>query len=232
MTEARVSLDSELLRAFVTVADTNNVTKAADRLGRTQSAVSMQLKRLEEIVGEPLFSRGSRGVRLTRKGEDLLVNARRVMTALEETVASLKVAPLDGPVRIGIPEEYGKTIVARALRRFSVLHPKVKITVRFASSATQLAALEAGELDLAVIFDWREHAEGETLMSDPTVWADSTQLPRRDERPLPVAIYRVLGRPGPANFGQAMALSVVLMALTVGVVLVIGRLRPIGSAEF
>lgn len=185
-----MTLDSELLRAFVSVADTGNVTRAAGRLGRTQSAVSMQIKRLEQIVGEPLFARGSRGVQLTRKGEDLLPNARRVMLALEETVASLRVAQLDGPVRIGIPEEYGKAIVARALRRFSALHPKVEITVRFATSALQVAAIDAGELDLAVVFEWKDESDGETLMSDPTVWAESVQLPRHAERPLPIAIYR------------------------------------------
>ena len=108
-----MNLDSDLLRAFVAVTDTRNVTKAADRMGRTQSAVSMQIKKLEDLIGDALFQRGSRGVSLTRKGEDLIGNARRIVALLDETAAALRSAPLDGPVRIGVPEEYGMPVLSR-----------------------------------------------------------------------------------------------------------------------
>ncbi|MDQ6432663.1 LysR family transcriptional regulator [Mesorhizobium sp. LHD-90] len=188
-----MNLDSDLLRAFVAVAETGNVTKAADQMGRTQSAVSMQIRRLEDMVGDALFRRGSRGVWLTRKGEDLIGNARRIVALLDETAASLRTAPLDGPVRIGIPEEYGETVVARALGAFAKLHPRVEITVRFATSGAQVAALNAGELDLAVVFEWEDFCDGELLMVDPTVWVTSALHLRHEERPLPVAIYPHLG---------------------------------------
>ncbi|MEP9373008.1 LysR substrate-binding domain-containing protein [Mesorhizobium sp. KR1-2] len=182
-------LDSDLLRTFVAVAEASNFTKAAEQVCRTQSAVSMQIKRLEEMVGEPLFDRGSRGVSLTRKGLDLIQNARRIVSLLDETAASMRAEPLDGPVRIGIPEEYSYSVLSRALGAFAKMHPKVEITVKYAHSASQMAALEAGELDLAVVFEWQDFSDGEILMRDPTVWVTSNLHLQHEERPLPVALY-------------------------------------------
>src|SRR5690606_4729046 len=93
-------LDSDLLRTFVAIADTGNFTKAAARSGRTQSAVSMQMKKLEGMVGAALFERGSRGVALTRRGSELVANARRIVALLDETAAAMTAPPLGGPVRI------------------------------------------------------------------------------------------------------------------------------------
>ena len=106
------------------IAETGNFTKAAEQVSRTQSAVSMQMKRLEEIVGDALFERGSRGVWLTRKGSDLLGNARRIVSLLDETAAQIGAPPLQGPVRIGIPEEYGFSVLSRALGAFAKRHPR------------------------------------------------------------------------------------------------------------
>src|SRR5271156_7053751 len=98
MAEARMALDSDLLRTFVTVSETGSFTRAAAVVGRTQSAVSLQVKRLEELAGGPLFERGSRGVAPTRLGLELLTNARRVVSLLEETDLALKGSPLIGLV--------------------------------------------------------------------------------------------------------------------------------------
>lgn len=184
-----VQLDSDLLRSFVAVAEFENFTRAADSLGRTQSAISMQMKRLEELVGEPLFERGPRGVALTRKAGELLVNARRIVNLLDETAASLNAPALHGRVRIGIPEEYGASVVSRALAAFGKVHGNVEITVRHAGSVTQKDALERGELDLAVIFDWERSPKGEVLMVDPTVWATSDVHRQHEQTPVPVALY-------------------------------------------
>lgn len=188
-----IHLDSDLLRTFVAVAETGNFTKAARQVNRTQSAVSMQIKRLEEMVGDLLFARGARGVGLTRKGDELLSNARRIVSLLDETAASMNAPPLDGPVRIGIPEEYGHAILSRALGAFSKRHPRVEITVKYAHSASQMAALAAGELDLAVVFEWQDYSDGEVLMRDPTVWVTSELHRMHEERPLPIAIYQNSG---------------------------------------
>lgn len=182
-------LDSDLLRTFVAIADSRNFTHAAAAVGRTQSAVSMQMKRLEEMVGVTLFERGPRGVRLTAKGEGFVATSRRIVALLDEAAASLRAAPLDGPVRIGIPEEYGHSVLSPALGAFAKLHTNVEISVRHAPSSIQMAALEKGELDLAVVFEWQEPSGGEVLMIDPTVWVTSEFHGTHEERPLPVAIY-------------------------------------------
>jgi molybdate transport repressor ModE-like protein len=91
-------LESDLLRTFVAVAESGNFTKAGETVGRTQSAVSMQIKKLEDILGEPLFERGSRGVNMTGHGARLLDNARRIVSLLDDTAASIRLPALDGSV--------------------------------------------------------------------------------------------------------------------------------------
>ncbi|CAI2933008.1 LysR substrate-binding domain-containing protein [Aminobacter sp. P9b] len=184
-----VRLDSDLLRTFLAVADSGNFTRAAEAVGRTQSAISMQIKRLEEVVGDVLFERGARGVTLTQRGGDLVDNARRIIALLDETASSMRSAPLGGPVRIGLPEEYGQPVLSRALGAFAKRHAQVEVTVRFGYSVSQLAALAAGELDLAVVFEWQAPTGVEVLMHDPTVWVTSNHHDLHRERPLPVAIY-------------------------------------------
>lgn len=186
-------LDSDLLRTFVAVAEMENFTKAAGVVGRTQSAVSLQIKRLEDMIGDPLFERGPRGVALTRRGEELLVNARRIVSLLDETAASLTAPALEGRVSIGIPEEYGTTVLPRALAAFNNAHPNVEITVRYASSSAQMAALERGDLDLAVVFEWQDSPRGEVLMVDPTVWATSEIHEVHAQTPVPIALYENSG---------------------------------------
>ena len=184
-----VPLDSDLLRVFLAINDTGSLTRAADIVGRTQSAVSMQVKRLEESVGQALFDRQPRGVVLTVRGAQLLPYARRVVDLLDEATTALRVKPLDGPVRIGIPEEYSETILPKALAAFAERHPAVEVTVRCDHSSAQLAALEADALDIAVVFDWNRVTQGEVLCIDPTVWVTSVVHRQEEKHPLPVAVY-------------------------------------------
>ncbi|MEC9342926.1 MAG: LysR family transcriptional regulator [Pseudomonadota bacterium] len=183
------SLDSELLRTFVAVAETGNLTRAGERVSRTQSAVSMQIKRLEDSVGDALFLRGSRGVELTAKGAQLLTNARRIVALIDETAASLAAPPLEGKVRLGIPEEYGYSVLVRALSAFGKVHPDVEISARYGKSSDLMRGVAGDSLDLAVVFEWQAFSLGEVLMTDPTVWATSDAHPLHEERTLPIAIY-------------------------------------------
>ncbi len=182
-------LDSDLLRMFLVVADTGNLTRAASDVGRTQSAISLQLKRLEESVGQPLFDRGPRGVALTESGRQLLPYARRIVGLMNETTAAMRRKPLDGVVRIGIPEEYGDTVLPRALAAFAESHPSVDVTVLCGYTSQQMEALENDQLDLAVVFDWSSQTQGEVLYIDPTVWVTSTVHRLHERNPIPVAIY-------------------------------------------
>lgn len=186
-------LDSDLLRTFVAVADSGNFTRAGAAVGRTQAAVSMQMKRLEETVGYQLFERRPRGVVLTRQGRELAVKAQRIVALMEETAASLVAPRLDGRIRIGIPEEYGASVLSRALSVFSKIHPQVEIMVRYACSSVQKKALDEGELDLAIVFEWESKPKGEVLMVDPTVWVTSDLHRVHEQSPVPIALYEQSG---------------------------------------
>lgn len=182
-------LDSDLMRSFLAVADAGSVTAAATRLYRTQSAVSLQVKRLEESLGQPLFERQARGVVLTPRGVQLVPYARRVVALLDEAAVALREKPLIGPVRVGIPDEYSATVLPRALAAFDERHEGVQVTVRCDHSSAQLAALDADELDLAVIYDWSYTEGGEVLCIDPTVWVTSIAHAQHLRRPLPIGVY-------------------------------------------
>jgi DNA-binding transcriptional LysR family regulator len=184
-----LALDSDLLRTFVAVADTGNFTRAAGIVGRTQSAVSLQIKRLEDIVRAPLFERGPRGVELTSQGMLLLPNARRILGLMEETVALVATPPLNGLVRIGVPEEYSQTILPQALGAFAKRHPLVEVTVRFSHSMANRAAVEAGQLDLAVVYETEGEASADRLGTDPSVWATSELHAVHEQDPVPVALH-------------------------------------------
>lgn len=182
-------LESDMLKIFLAVATAENVTRAAERIGRTQSAVSMQVKRLEEAAGAPLFERGPRGMVLNERGRRLLPYARRIAGLIEDATAAVRTAPLDGPVRVGIPEEYSQTILPQVMAAFAEMHPATDVTVMCGYSAQQMRALEADELDLAVIFDWNAVTDGEVIAADPTVWTASVLHDRHLERPVPIAVY-------------------------------------------
>jgi DNA-binding transcriptional LysR family regulator len=182
-------LESDLMRSFLAVADAGSVTAAAGRLHRTQSAVSLQVKRLEESLGQPLFQRQARGVVLTPRGEQLVPYARRVVALLDEAAVALREKPLVGPVRVGISDEYSGTVLPRALAAFDERHEGVQVSVRVDHSTAQIAALEADEIDIGVIYDWQYVQEGEVLCIDPTVWVTSVTHAQHLRQPVPVAVY-------------------------------------------
>jgi DNA-binding transcriptional LysR family regulator len=108
---------------------------------------------------------------------------------MDETTAAMRRKPLDGPVRIGIPEEYGDTVLPRALAAFAESQPKVDVTVLCGYTAQQMQALENDMLDLAVVFDWSIETRGEVLFIDPTVWVTSTVHKLHERDPVPIAVY-------------------------------------------
>src|SRR5690349_4095509 len=121
------SLDPELLRAFVAVADRRSFTRAAAALNRTQSAVSMQIKRLEDRLGVELFSRTKANVDLSAAGEGLLGYARRILTLNEEAVGRLAERKVDGVVRLGVMDDYGTFIVPPLLASFLAAYPLIHV---------------------------------------------------------------------------------------------------------
>ena len=184
-----IPLDSDQMRAFLAVADTGSVTAAAGRVGRTQSAVSMQIRRLEENLGQPLFTRLPRGVALTPRGEQLMPYARRVTSLLDGAAVALREKPLTGQVRIGIPDEYAGSVLPRALAAFSERHLGVEVTVRCDFTDSQLAALVAEKIDMLVLYD-PDHTSGDEVLGiDPAVWVTSVTHGQHLQVPVPVAVY-------------------------------------------
>ena len=129
---ARVNFDLDVLRTFVTGIELGSFARAADRLGRSTSAVSAQLKKLEEQAGTPVLRREGRGMALTESGETLLGYARRLLELNDEAASALRGATLEGRVRLGMQEDFGETLLPALLGRFARAHPKVRIEVRTA----------------------------------------------------------------------------------------------------
>ncbi len=129
-------LDLILLRSFIAVVECGSVILAGGRVGRSQSAVSMQIQRLEEQVGRPLFNRDGRALRPNAAGEELLLHARRLPRLSNEAMASLRQPEDAGLVRLGVPEDYAEYLAFPVLARFAAAHPLAEIEVFSEPSST------------------------------------------------------------------------------------------------
>jgi DNA-binding transcriptional LysR family regulator len=174
--DASSRLDSDLLRSFLAVARAGSITGAAQGLNRTQSAVSVQTKRLESKLGVVLFERRARGVKLTTAGERLLGQAHQILALLDQVAREFRRETVEGPVAVGIPEEYGGSILPAILGDFARSHPQAEVSVQCGFSTGFAAAVTKGELDLAVYLAGPQDVAGEFLMSEETIWAASRNL--------------------------------------------------------
>ena len=184
------NLPTELLRTFLAIADGGNFSQVADQIHRTQSAVSMQIKRLEELVGKPLLNRERQSAKLTAEGLTLVGYARRILKLNEEAVSILKQPELSGWVRIGLPDDYATRFLPEILARFSRAFPKVQVKVTCEPSSNLVPLIKKGELDLAMITTSEPQVENAlVLRREPTVWVTSTQHLPHEEQPLPLALF-------------------------------------------
>lgn len=185
---ASSDLQLDWLRAFVAVVDAGSLTAAAPRVFRSQSALSMQLKKLEAAVGQPVLSRDARHLALTSAGQQLLPHARRLLEAHHEALQALHGPSVTGRITLGVPDDYAAAYLTPVLRGFSVQHPQVEIELVCEQSTALLPRIRRGEVDVALVS--RERAsQGRLLFREPLVWvgAPAFELWRRD--PLPVAVY-------------------------------------------
>lgn len=150
-TTALPLLESDVLRTFVAIADSGSFTRTAAQVFRSTAAVSLQIKRLEETLGQRLFSREARRVQLTAEGELLLGYARRLLKLNEEAVARFLTPTLTGRVRFGTPNDIGDRVLPSVLTLFACSHPAVEVEVNVGRSVDLVAKLDAGELDLTLI---------------------------------------------------------------------------------
>ncbi|MBF0674237.1 LysR substrate-binding domain-containing protein [Pseudomonas sp.] len=180
-------IDTELLRSFVAIADHGGFTRAADVVNRTQSAISMQMKRLEDDVLErQLFERDGRQVRLTAEGQVLLGYARRILKLQGEVITTLRQPHMVGAVRIGTPDDYVMRFLPGILSRFAQAYPLVQVEVHCESS-TQL--LQRQDLDLTIVTRKPGDEIGQLLRQDPLLWLEAPGFDVHEQRPLPLAMF-------------------------------------------
>jgi DNA-binding transcriptional LysR family regulator len=183
-----MSMDPDLLKAFVAVADHRSFTRAAVALNRTQSAVSMQVKRLEDRLQAELFHRTKANVDLSAAGEGLLGYARRILSLNEEAMGRVREHKVEGRVRLGVMDDYGTLLVPPLLAGFVANYPLIHIEMETGLTSTMTDRL--GEAyDLVIAMHPRGSGEGELLRCEQAVWAASPEHRVEELDPLPVALY-------------------------------------------
>ncbi len=181
-------LDTDQLRSFVAIVDTGSFTRAAERVNKTQSAVSMHIRRLEEQLGRSLFNKHGRGVRLSDDGERLVDYARRMLEVEAEALATISRKALAGRIRFGIPDDYAETFVPDILTRFSRRHPLVEMTIVCDNSLKLVERIEARDIDTAVVTVCSDVRNAEILREEPLCWVTGLNSRAHEARPLPLAL--------------------------------------------
>ncbi|HRD67040.1 MAG TPA: LysR substrate-binding domain-containing protein [Candidatus Competibacter sp.] len=246
-----VQLDPDLLRTFVTIVDAGGFTQAAKQVHRTQSAVSMQVRRLEETLDRTLFQRDGRGVQLSPDGEALLGYARRLLKLHDEAVAALTRPDLSGLVRIGTPDDYVGRFLPEILVRFARAFPRVQVEVNCEPSVTLRRMLAEDRLDLALVTCPPGAETGEVVRREATVWATAERHLAHEGEPLPLALFQCgcpfrdwalaglssLGRPYRIAYTSA-SITGILAAVTAGLAVTVlcrsilpAGVRPLGIEE-
>ncbi|WP_027170618.1 LysR substrate-binding domain-containing protein [Methylobacterium sp. 10] len=186
-----VNLDMDVLRSFVAGIELGSFAKAASRLGRSPSAISLQLRKLEDQVGQILVQKQGRGLVLTEAGEMMLGYARRLLELNDAALGALGSPALSGRVRIGLPQDFAETWLPETLGRFARLHPGVRIDAHVDRNATLRARLDEGDLDLALLWDEEGGERGGAVIGTlPMAWIG----PRRGvtpgaDRPVPLVLF-------------------------------------------
>jgi len=186
MSHADLQLD--WLRAFVAVVDAGTLSAAAPLIHRSQSAVSMQLKKLEDAVGRPVLLRGPRFLELTPIGMELLTYARRLLELHGEALAALHGPQLSGRVRLGVPDDYAERYLTPVLRSFAHRHAGVEIVLECEQSTSLIPRVARGEIDIALV-SRDKPTRGTLLFEEPLVWVAAAQHEAWRRDPLPVAMY-------------------------------------------
>jgi DNA-binding transcriptional LysR family regulator len=177
-----VNLPMEVLRSFVAIIETGSMLQATERVFVTQSALSLQMRRLEEIVRQPLFNRQGRKLRLTSAGEHLLGAARQILALNDRVLASLQGQALSGTVRIGLNQDFAEILLPGVLNDFVVTNPEIQMHVRVGGSQELLEAQKSGLID--VVLCVRAETEPQNIKLMPMTWIGHQHLLEREVLPL------------------------------------------------
>ena len=181
-------LDSDQLKTLVAIADTGSFTRAASEVHKTQAAVSMQMRRLEDSIGRPLFTKAGRQNKLTPDGEHLLDYARRIIHLNNEAMAVLKEPDLAGYVRIGTPDDYAERFLPPIFAGFSRTHPMVEVDVICESSSSLMKRITQGDLDLAIATHNDCGPHGEVIRRERLCWVTSPRHKVEEKDVIPLAL--------------------------------------------
>jgi DNA-binding transcriptional LysR family regulator len=189
----RTNLDMDVLRTFVTGFELGSFARAAERLGRSQSAISTQLRKLEDQVGQPLVQKSGRGLTLTTAGENLLSYAKRLLELNDEALDNVRGADVEGWARLGLPQDFAEGWLPAVLSRFSRALPKVRVEVQVDQSVRLIQKTIKGELDIALIWgDSGAAPHAEHIADFSTSWIgrpDWPGLKSLGAEPLPLAAF-------------------------------------------
>jgi DNA-binding transcriptional LysR family regulator len=180
-------LDLTALRSFVAVADSGGVTRAAGFLNLTQSAVSMQVKRLEDMLGVTLLERAGRGVQLSAEGEQLLTYARRLLALNDEALRRMTGEDFEGEIVLGVPADIIYPAIPQVLRQFARDYPRVRLTLISSFTRSLKRQFDLGECDIILTTEDDLDAGGETLATRPIIWVGAPGGQAWRQRPLPLA---------------------------------------------
>jgi len=185
-------LDLDVLRTFVMIAETGSFSAAANAVFRTPSAVSMQIKKLEETLSTTLLERDARSVSLTSDGEMLLGYARRMLTLNREAVAKFVAPTISGVVRLGSPDDIGECVLPFVLKRFAETHPNVTVDVVIDQSINLRRRLDEHRLDITMINVSNtvpKTSDVEVLLTEELVWAGAKCGTAHERNPLPLSLW-------------------------------------------
>lgn len=181
-------LDIDQLRTFVAIAEVGSFTRASEEVHKTQSAVSMQMKRLEERIGKPIFERDGRQSRLTPDGVRLLEYARRILQINDEAMFVLSKPELTGTIHLGLPDDYADRLLPRVLAAFARSHPGIEVNVACEPSSCITEFVRAGRIDLGIVTHGDCSSLGEMFRREPLHWVTSEQHSVHESDPIPLAI--------------------------------------------
>jgi DNA-binding transcriptional LysR family regulator len=184
-----LNLDMDVLRTLVAAQQLGGFNRAANHVGRSQSAISQQIRKLEERVGQPLFRKQGRGLALTEAGEIVLAYARRIVDLNDEAVAALRGFAINGVVRFGLPGDFSETWLPDALGMFKRAHPTVRVEATVDRYTSLVERLQKGQLDLAVLVAAEPRIDAELLARLPMAWIGSARSAEQESQPLPLAVF-------------------------------------------
>jgi DNA-binding transcriptional LysR family regulator len=185
----KVNLDIDLLRTLVAFADAGSFKGAARLVFRSQPAVSMQMRRLEEIVGQPLFARRGRDTVFTDKGEQLAQQARQILTLHDRLVTTWRGDDAGGRVLLGLPDDYAALFLPDIFTELARSRPGASMEISVNTTPVLIEQLDNGQLDLAILATQAPKRSDVILRKEPVVWASSPDHDTHRQRPLPLAVF-------------------------------------------